>query len=234
MKTPSARIRAITTILVAAAVSGGLVVVGEPAIGGTPGSPRACLDRASTTNNSKWARPYRWRFEARSTPSEIGRADAERALRQATWNITASRNPCRMLDKVAARATYLGRTRVAPNIGADSACTKPDGKSVVGFGSLAPDDLGRACWWTRNGRTVEADIKLNSATFDWAVKIPALCLNRWSVEGVATHEFGHVFGLDHVSEAEHGNLTMSELILPCQKSEVSLGRGDVLGLRAKY
>ena len=50
-----------------------------------------------------------------------------------------------------------------------------------------------------------------------------------------THERGHTFGLNHVAETGHGNLTMSPLINgPCQINERTLGRGDVLGLDRKY
>ena len=202
--------------------------------GATATSERACRDKAFTTNTSRWSVAYAWRFRVRSTPPGIKWTQAEEALRQAVWNITGSRNPCRMADSVDARGRYRGRTRTAPNIGSDSHCLRRDGKSVVAFGQLAADDLGRACYWTRDGKTVEADVVLNSTAFSWYVEAPQLCLNRWSVEAVATHEFGHVFGLDHVAEVDHGNLTMSEIILPCQKSEASLGRGDVLGLRALY
>jgi hypothetical protein len=47
----------------------------------------------------------------------------------------------------------------------------------------------------------------------------------------AAHELGHVFGLNHVSELEHGALTMAPKIMSCQSSEVTLGLGDVKGLK---
>jgi predicted Zn-dependent protease len=57
---------------------------------------------------------------------------------------------------------------------------------------------------------------------------------KYSVEGVGTHEFGHAFGLAHVSESSHPALTMSPVIQACQASETTLGLGDIQGLEAKY
>jgi hypothetical protein len=61
------------------------------------------------------------------------------------------------------------------------------------------------------------------------------CRGSYDLQSTVTHERGHTFGLGHVSESSHGNLTMSDRSNgPCQSSERSLGRGDVLGLGNKY
>jgi Matrixin len=197
-------------------------------------SDPACGESSFTKNGSHWGRTFRWRFAARTTPAGMNRDAVGAALKRAVSNITGSHNDCGLADQVGASASYRGHTRHKPNITTDSQCGKPDGRSVIGFGALRPSDLGLTCYWTRNGKTVEADIKLNSQTFDWYVKEPALCVAKFSVEAVATHETGHAFGLDHVNEATDGHLTMSPLISPCQASEKSLGLGDVKGLRSLY
>jgi predicted Zn-dependent protease len=105
----------------------------------------------------------------------------------------------------------------------------------VAFGDLANGTLAYACIWSVGGTAVEADIKLNKADYKFVAAIGNSCAGRWSVEAVATHEMGHVFGLAHVSEEAHGNLTMSTHInKPCGNAEASLGRGDVRGLRKLY
>ena len=48
------------------------------------------------------------------------------------------------------------------------------------------------------------------------------------------HELGHVFGLNHVSESGHPNLTMSTAARDCSNAPLSLGLGDVRALRQLY
>jgi len=204
------------------------------AAAGTGGVTDPCKEPAYTHNGSKFTREYRWLFSAGTVPPGLDERAVEGSLRRAVQTITGSRNGCGLADLVGATSSYRGRTSARPNITDSSTCGTPDGKSEVGFGKLSSTDLGLTCFWTRNGHTVEADIKLNKAAYDWYVKRPAICSKSWSIEAVATHEFGHAFGLNHVSETTDGALTMSPLILPCQHSETTLGLGDVRGLRALY
>ena len=215
----------------------GTVVVRGEAVQATQdvGTPvDACSDDNYALNTSKWESTLAWSFRIRSSPKGLNRRRVTKALRRAGGNIATGRTDCAMPDQIEAAQRYVGKTAGRPNIGTSSNCLRPDGKSVVAFGAIDPRDLALTCWWTLNGNSIEADMKLNSAGYAWTTSPGTGCKNRWSVEAVATHEFGHAFGLDHVSPVLDANQTMSPLILPCQNSQATLGRGDIMGLRAKY
>jgi hypothetical protein len=156
------------------------------------------------------------------------------ALRRAAVNIVRGDNNCGLPDLISATHWYRGSTSMAPDITSGARCSGRDHWSTVGFGSLPRGVLAMTCWWTYNGRVIEADIKLNKSYYGWYINRPSGCRSRWSIEGVATHEFGHVYGLGHVSESGHATLTMSTMIRACQSSETTLGLGDVVGLRSLY
>lgn len=201
-----------------------------------PGATKPCSDGAKNPLPYHVDGTLSWRFNAGSSPGGNAVADVEAALIRAAGNITKSRNSCGLADLVDVKHAYAGRTTKGAQIGADATCkAQGNGLDSVGFGALPEGVLGLACvFYDGTGAVVEADIRLNAARA-WYAEQPASCTNRYSIEAVATHEFGHVFGLGHVAEGAHGNLTMSPQINgPCQSSEATLGRGDVLGLRAKY
>jgi hypothetical protein len=158
----------------------------------------------------------------------------EGAMTRAVGNITAARNNCGRADYVSATAAYGGQTTAGINISSLGGCLTRDSRNVVGFGSLPSGYLGMSCWWTMSGQAIEADMMLNKLSYHWYVTKPSTCSSKWSIEAAATHEFGHIFGLAHVSETYHPTLTMSPVIMACQASEVTLGLGDLKGLEALY
>jgi len=200
-----------------------------------PGATKPCKDRARNGLPYAWTEPYRWKLHAASVPSSMSKDGVERKLRRAANNITSSRNSCGLADQVSARNEYLGRTAKRTNVRADGTCTQTDGMNTVGFGDLPKGVLGVACTWYSNGVALESDVRFNKVDHRWYATRPSSCSGRYSLEAVATHEMGHVFGLGHVGEGSHGNLTMSPSINgACQNAEATLGRGDVIGLRARY
>lgn len=206
------------------------VEAGEP-VGPAQG---ACSDGAYSLHADTWKKSYRWQFNKDSAPSEVDADRATSAVRDGVGNIPQANNDCGLADRVGATQKYQGTTGQDGNIGSDSTCKSSNGKNVVGFGNLLAAHLAFSCWWIMNGNVVEGDIRLNKTEYDWVVKIGGGCATKFSVEGVVTHEAGHVFGLGHVSEALHGSLTMSSVMLACQSSEKTLGLGDVRGLEAQY
>ena len=194
----------------------------------------ACSDGAYQATGYRWTTRLNWRFKASSRPKGWSSSGTAAVLARAASNITNGRNDCGLPDAISATNLYRGTTSRAPNIGSGGGCRGRDGYNVVGFGTLPSGYLGLTCWWTYNGRIVEADIKLNKAYYHWYIKRPSGCTRKWSVEAAATHEFGHAFGMAHVSEASHPSLTMSPVIKACQSSEKTLGWGDLRGLQSQY
>jgi hypothetical protein len=184
-----------------------------------------------------WTSVYKWSFRAGSTPRANNVANVEARLRNAANHIISSYNSCSLADQVSANSAYLGRTSRGTNVLANSGCGKPDGYNVVGFGALPSGVLATTCAWyqSRTGRIYEGDVRITTTIpFYDTPAVPAHCSRRWGVEPSMTHEFGHVFGLGHVDQCLHPNLTMSPIIPPCSNDHSSLGLGDVRGLRQLY
>jgi hypothetical protein len=175
-----------------------------------------------------------WAFRASSTPDDLSRSAVARALKRSVTNITGAHNDCGRVDRVSATSDYLGTTARPLDFATVGSC-KPqgDGVNVVGFGRVPDHDAALTCIWSIGDQIIEADMKLDRNA-EWATSLSS-CAVASLLESVATHEFGHVYGLGHVSEADHGRLTMSERLDGfCESNETTLGVGDMLGLEKLY
>jgi hypothetical protein len=199
-----------------------------------------CSDSAYTKTGWRVEGKLAYSFNRTSTPRGVGgRIVAERAIRRAAGNISSTRNRCRLGDRVSARTAYTGSTRAKAQINRYGVCKGNDSKSVVSFGGMSkPGPLASACTWywpqTGYDKVASSDIKLDTR-YRWTTRPGARsCQNRYDVESTVTHEFGHTFGLGHPG-GNHPSLTMNAKSAgPCQASEKTLGRGDVIGLGRVY
>jgi hypothetical protein len=99
--------------------------------------------------------------------------------------------------------------------------------------------LALECTWVvpqpfGDDNIIESDIRFNTTNFDFFYTRPANCSGVHDLRGVAVHESGHSFGMGHVSEEAHGNLTMSKGLPACNISARTLGLGDVRSLENTY
>jgi hypothetical protein len=212
---------------------------GEPEIAPAASGPGECSDRAFDNLDRRVEFPLRWSFNPNTTPDELSSKGALGAIRRGTANIADTHSGCSRGDRVPEDMVYEGRTNARAQVGTGGHCSGNDLKTVVSFGNLPQGSLAVACIITAvdepYNRLKWSDIMINKADHSWTTNPGTRCRGKYDLESTVTHERGHTYGLGHVSESSHGNLTMSERSNgACQASERSLGRGDVLGLIRKY
>ena len=198
----------------------------------------ACKDRTYSLEHGRhpWATALSWHFRASSAPDRYGKKKLARHLKHANGNMRLGRDTCGKPRIDAPAAHYRGRTSAKPNIKPTSSgvkCGSFNTRNVVGFGNLPGGLLGWTCyWWGGNGKMIAADMMLDKTKL-LVLHLPKNCGRKWDMEAVATHEWGHAYGLGHTGPG-HTNLTMPHVIKVCSKAPRTLGLGDWLGMKDLY
>lgn len=230
--------------IVTTSVSGDAASVPTSATGG----PSACSDDTYVLKGYKRDSALEWSWGDGPNPSAATDDQVVATLKAAAAAMETA-NDCGYSDQVSADATFAGLTTRESEIDNDdgeSSCeayVNADGFSVIDAGNLDNNGnppISMACVWsysTTGPNTIRAvDIRFNTTDYSFT-RSPgsADCAGRYyDLQAIATHEFGHAFGLGHVAENTHGNLTMSSGFDPCDASARTLGQGDILGLREYY
>jgi hypothetical protein len=205
---------------------------------GSGRGPRACSDGGYNRLGFRYNKAFVWFFNSGSTPLANSVDAVETRLKEAVTNITRARTSCGLADVIHAYQEYHGRTSRGTNINGSTtgvSCGTSDGYNVVGFNTLPGGTLAVTCTWSSNGIASSSDIKFNNRVSWFAsAGAPVGCWNQFGIEPIGTHEFGHAFGLGHVSESNHAKATMSPYITMCSTVESSLGWGDWRGLAKLY
>lgn len=214
-------------------------------------SPPACSDGARSArypDRAHWTRgsTIGWYYSNINRYPLYHYTDYQFAIAQAFDDMTDLHTDCgygwhpnikhRFVSYATQRDTDIGSTKECPRY--------KDAYSVVGWVSFPSSPaLAYTCTWLSGTRIALADVALNNAK-SWDInevnqaygeRCSESSPPEWDVESIVTHEVGHVLGLGHVSEVNHGNLTMSELInRACGIDERTLGYGDAIGLAVLY
>lgn len=211
-----------------------------------------CDNSSFAWNNTKVTKPeLDWRIKFSSVPGNITNSQAQDAMQAAFTNWTHLDNPCNMADNFGKTVNFQGgsdlNSSVQPDGQGGNECRhrSDDLVSLSAFGDLdgsGDDSVAATCQNVSNQdtnppySTKSSDVKFNDVNYDWTVSPGGSCNNRYDLESVATHEYGHSWGLGDLTTGSLG-LTMRTGALyrfRCNTDMRSLGRGDVEGIRARY
>jgi hypothetical protein len=160
---------------------------------------------------------------------------------QKTSGLTAVRNganawggsitACSTTVNSAARNSYVTTTTQAPGVTSAAGCGSSSGVNVVGWGALPSGTLATTCtWYNGSGNATESDQKYATG-YSWN-SASSCSGSNYDLRGVATHEWGHTFGLDHVAQST--GLVMKPASSTCETAQRTLGLGDLRGIDALY
>jgi hypothetical protein len=204
----------------------------------TDACPTKCADDRSSLTGHHWQGTLAWSYRDANRPAALDKQATIAALAHGASGPPSARDACGLDDSVGAAHAYLGETNTAPNIvvqGDEVLCGSTDGHNVVGWADLPGGTLGVTCTWSyASGRAAESDMLYDTGV-SWYTgnTAPAGCAAQFSLRGVATHEFGHAFGLGH-APGNSCNLTMYPSTWPCNDGARRFGLGDVQGLESIY
>jgi hypothetical protein len=212
------------------------LVAATPAVAVCPGE---CTDDRMNLSGWYWPGPLSWSYHDTGRPAALSKANVVNAFYDGAVGPVNARNTCGLPDHASALQSYLGETGTAPNVsvvGGMLAVASNDDLNIVGWADLPGSFLGITVTWSdvATGKAISSDMLYDNIV-GWYTSStpPAECTNQFSLRGVATHEFGHAFGLGH-SDGDSCNLTMHPSTGPCTSGGRTLGLGDVLALEALY
>jgi matrixin len=219
--------------------------------GVTPNTDAACSEGAYNYEGSYWysANAYPtlgWWYNS-STASRAGLSASATLsdIRNGNNNMSTGQNNCGYsTGAFLVQGAYRGDTSLYANVDSTTHCTNnfPNGQNTVSFGTIDSahfnqsthtGTIGSTCWIGSNNHMIETDIYLGSNVRLADTVDPANCNYAQDLQTLATHEWGHAFGLAHVTNSADSAEVMYPTRGWCELRR-HLGEGDYNGMLALY
>lgn len=192
----------------------------------TAAATSSCTDGSYSLAGHRWKTTVGWRYN-KANEKTLGRRLVTDGANAWTGTITA----CGKTVTSRAAATYLGASSRQSAVRTDGGCGSPDKTNVVGWSRLPAGVLGVTCVFYGSGGIATETDQRYSTGHEWSTT--TVCrAGRFDMRGVATHEWGHAYGLGHTSASS--KLVMKPSATTCDTAQRTLGSGDVRGIDALY
>jgi hypothetical protein len=188
-------------------------------------SPK-CDSYSYSVNGERWLATVGWYYK---TPSFGGQTRVAAAFTAMADGIGA----CGATKPNGAAHSYKGTTTTSSNMSGGT-CLSSDLTNVVDSGAVASSTtLAQACTWRTTGQIISADIRISTAkTWYTSSSVTGCSGSKYDLQGVVTHEVGHLYGLNHVALATQQVMKPSSST--CETSQRTLGNGDLAGMKYLY
>jgi len=206
-------------------------------------SPTSACNRSTfTRHDTPLAGNYVWFLGDGKRPMGLTDGFTAGVMFDALNTIVSLRNPCGVGGSLSVGWSYGGvdsrESDFTLSDGRSVCSNDPDSVSTVDFGDLANNGnpaVAMACRWNYRGEAYQSDVRFNTTDYNFT-RYPrnSNCDDRFDLQSVATHEFGHTFGLRDLPNFDDRYLTMYKSSFRCRALARTLGRGDALGLRGLY
>lgn len=185
---------------------------------------RSATTTHTTRAHPKWISTFKWRLKSGTSIPQATIAAGINAMTVGTGTCSNVAN--------GATASYVGTTTSSATISSSNICLTTNLLNVIDVGPLPSTILAATCRYENSSEISYATVRFNSSKTWYSGSVTGCSGSKYDAQGVAAHEAGHVFGLNHV--AASSLQVMKPASGTCEVSQRLLDPGDLAGMKSVY